>query len=261
MFSTSLRGMLATCCLLCPTLVFGQVYGRPMQDIPREQLRTNGTLKNLVPGKLHVADEDGGQWVVYVEQQTREIGLSGSADAAWLRPGMFVEFKATVNAKGETTSAISSATVMTPDMKNPPGVFNAVEGGKATELFTSKEEDVKKDKTKGKPKRGDETYDVRVVGQIERVKDGKAIINAGGMGISAEIDEKARISVDLTGAQSLMLARPNDKIEVHGWYPQGQKGQAWANRIQVTAAQPFTGVDMSKKKPLPMAKTTEKQAE
>jgi len=259
MFSTSLRGMLATCCLLCPTLVFGQVYGRPMQDIPREQLRTNGTLKNLVPGKLHVADEDGGQWVVYVEQQTREIGLSGSADAAWLRPGMFVEFKATVNAKGETTSAVSAATVMTPDMKNPPGVFNEVGGGKATELFTSKEEDVKKDKAK--PKRGDETYDVRVVGQISRMKDGKVLLNAGGLTISAEIDEKARISVDLTGAQSLMLARPNDKIEVHGWYPQGQKGQAWANRIQVTAAQPFTGVDMSKKKPLPMVKTTEKPAE
>jgi hypothetical protein len=216
------------------------------QQIPRENIKESGTIKNLAAGKLFVLTEDGGQWLVNVEQNARELSYSASAEAAWLASGMFVEFQGTFNKKGEGTSPVSSLTVMVPSDKNPPGLHDDSNPTTA-KLFAANEKE--EEQTKGKK---EETISRRVVGQITNLRGGKATVNAGGANVTVEIDEQAKVAVDLAGAAGLAFARPGDKVSFEGWYVQTYKGQAWANTISVTAAEKLTG-QTPKKKPLPMA--------
>ncbi len=219
------------------------IYGpRPgaKQDIPKEQIQASGTIKGIRGGVLYVVTEDGGQWVVNIDPNSRRLGFAGSADAQWLRPGMFVEFNATVNAKGESTTPISIATVLTPTKENPPGISSEA-GGSSDELFGVKEE---KDKAK------EETVKVRVVGQITGMKDNLAIVNGVTATLKVAFAPDAKIAVEVPGADALQLVRAGDKVEFSGWYIQNNKGQAWANEVHVRGSETLTGKKPGPKTPV-----------
>lgn len=232
---------LAALLLNVVTLVVGQdIYGpgpgQQGQDIPKEQIEAGGTIKGIRNGQFYVVTSDGGQWIVNVDPKAQKLTFAGSADASWLQPGMFVEFNATVNAKGEATTPVKIANVMTPTKDNPPGVGND-SGGKSEDFFGVKE---------GDDKKKEETIKVRVVGQITGVKDGVATVNGGNAMLLVPFDPAAKISVEMPGADGLGLARPGDKIEFSGWYVKNNKGQAWANTIHVSGSEAFTSKSPAK---------------
>ncbi len=232
---------------------FAQDYGnRQQQNIAKEDIKANGVLKGIRNGQLYVLADDGGQWVVNIERNAQRLGYVGTADAQWLRAGMFVEFNATVNAKGETTIPVKQANIITPTKENPAGV-SGDSGGKSEDFFGVKEESEK-------PK--EVTMKVRAVGQITGVKDGVAAVNCGNGTVLAAFDPEARISIDLPGAAGLQLARVGDKIEFVGWYVQNNKGQAWASSVHVSGSEVYTGKSpMKPVKGRPMKPMAEKPAE
>jgi len=232
-----------------------QDYGdQPQQDIPKEQIEASGVIKGIRNGQFYVLASDGGQWIVNVDPKAQRVSFAGSADATWLRPPMFVEFNATVNAKGEATVPVKIATVMTPTKENPPGV-GTDSGGKSDDFFGTKE---------GSDKKKEETIKVRVVGQITGIKEGVATVNGGDATLLVPFDKDAKISVEIPGVDGLELARAGDKIEFSGWYVKNNKGQAWANTLHVSGSEAFTSktpAKPAKTRPVKPKPSEEKPAE
>jgi hypothetical protein len=143
---------------------------------------------------------------------------------------MYVQFKGTFNKNGKSTAPISQVTVFTPSDSTPLGAFPDRAGEAAAgELFAESNPE-----PKAKPKAQPEILPLNVAGRIAGVEQGKIRVAAGDAVIEAELAEKATISVDLN---NIVLARPGDKVSVNGWYL--QKGQGWATRLLVRAAQPL----------------------
>lgn len=247
------RFLVVAALVLSPVVAFAQ-YGRPMlPQVEREQVAETGTLKGIGPGVLYVLAEDGGQWMVAVEQNARDIGYTNTAEAGWLRPGMWIEFNAKISSKGEVVSTVNSVNVITPTDKNPPGVHGNEGGSNVSEgLFEGLKEEQPK-----KPKKNEEVVaDFRVVGQLGGTKDGKTQVAAGNVLLKVEFDPETKVAIDV---KNLLLARSGDKVEFRGWYVKGNKGKAYANRVVIDGKEPLKMEQTGKKRPMPPMK--EKPAE
>src|SRR6266516_6048940 len=97
---------------LMPSVSLGQVPKGP--QAARTDLTCTGTVKDVGPGVFQLTADDGEQWLVKVEAQPKDITFSGSADASFLRLGLFVRFSSKLNRRGQTADKVSEFTVITP---------------------------------------------------------------------------------------------------------------------------------------------------
>lgn len=238
-----------------------QVYGerrQPQVEIPREALQCTGTVKQVSRGVIGLESEAGDKWLVQVEAaRPQDLSFTGSADATFVKPGMWIRFTTKLTRRGDAQEPIATAEIYTPREGFGVGVYpegaDAGGGGEGGALFAPAGEEKPKPEPKAKVREEDINY--RVGGQVSRISRlGELTINAGGTSVKATLAEDAKISVDVA---DLSFLRVGDSIEVRGWYPAGTKGRAIANQVTASSAEPLS--DPSKKKSAPAA--TEKPAD
>jgi len=241
---------LAPFALLALCLAACQAFG---QNLEREPLSISGTVKGVAPGAFQVAVSEKEVWLIKIDPNIKpqDITFTGNAEKAFLRPGMYVEFRAQVNKRGNVLEPVASLTVFTPSEARPAGVLPDGEAGGAGALFGEAKEEKKDDKkpeakekkAPAKPKGDDTIY--RVAGAISKVgRAGDVTINADGPQVKFNLAQECKISVD---TNDLTYVAPGDKVTVQGSSFKGQPGEGLASKIEVTATSPLT--DGSKKKP------------
>ncbi len=216
-------------------------------QLKQEQLKLDGTVEGMQGNLLYVVGDDGNKWIVQMPNMRRPnrgggrqpnrgqaVSYTGSADPAWLRPGMLVRFSALIDKKGEAVEPIRELGVVTLRADIQLGITQdapADVGGffGEAELTDPKKKDV---------------ASYTVVGTLGSLKKGKFIVATTGAAIKGELDENVRVYVDV---EDYSLMRPGDKVEVNGWYYQGQEGKAQARRVKITGTEPL-GVPESKEK-------------
>ncbi|MBA2114522.1 hypothetical protein [Bremerella alba] len=199
--------------------------GRPGQE--QERTTLTGKLTAAQAPLIKLKPEKGNQeWTIRVDSKPNEIIVRGEAEKAWVRPGMFVHFEATLDKKGVGQSAISKVSVFTPTPQLELGVTEQAE----LPDFSSTGEQETTEST------AEEVSKYTVVGRLSGVsRDGKWSVSAGKAKVTVEIAEDAKISVELPDPR---LIRMGDTVKgtVH-YYDQGVgilKGE-----VEVEAAQPF----------------------
>jgi hypothetical protein len=221
-------------------------------NIQWENTEFSGSIKAMQLPLVQVAASGGENWVVQIEARPQDVVFQGSADPAFVKPGMLVEFKAKVNKKGQAADPVQSLTIFT--VREGRGVGVQAEGGLAKgegELFSSKPDEPEK---KGPRVKGEDDPMYTVAGQITKLSRlGEMTINCAGTTIKADLAKDAKVSVDVN---NLQFAQVGDKVEVRARYPMGQKaaGQGLATQITVMGAKPL---GEPKKRVLPGAKTDE----
>jgi hypothetical protein len=216
-------------------------------QLQQEQLQLDGTVEGMQGNLLYVTRDDGSKWVVQMPNVGRPnrgggrqfnrrspVSYTGSADPAWLRPGMIVRFSALIDKKGEVVEPVRELGVVTLRTDIQVGITQdapADVGGffGEAELSDPKNKDV---------------ASYTVVGKLGSLKKGKFVVATTGATIKGELDESVRIYVDV---EDYSLMRVGDKVVVNGWYYEGQEGKAQARRVQITGAEPL-GVPESKEK-------------
>lgn len=229
MLRPALLQSLVAFAVLTPTAVLGQ--GRP-PAAAQQPLSFDGTLQGLQPGVLLVVNEGGEQWLVKAPARPENIIYQASAHPSWLQPGMYVQFKGTFDQRGQAVKPVAQLTVITPKADTRIGAFpDASIGAGAPDLFG----DPKPAASNPKP-RQPTTVDLNVTGRLAGFENGKMRVAAGNAVVEAQLTDDASISVELS---NYALARVGDKVSVNGWYL--QKGQGYATRLLVRAAQPLAG--------------------
>jgi hypothetical protein len=219
------------------------------QQRDREQGRWTGKLKGLAPRVLQVESDKGERWLVAVEARPQEVSFQGSATPDFLRPGMLVQFRASIDKKGEAQDEIGEIKVVTQRMGIQLGL--QADGGVAGGgLFESNDDDGNKKKKKV---RGDASPFL-VTGTLRSIKDGKMYVAAGPT-VKAELSDNCQVSLDIS---DFSLAREGDNVEIEGWRYVNQSNQIYARRLTITADKPL-GIDEKKRRPI--AKSDEKKPE
>lgn len=199
----------------------------------KENVRIEGKIEDMGQGLLQIKDSAGESYLVKVEGGVKNVFMTGKADPSFLSRGMLVQFTARLDKKGETVEPLRELTVFTPREGEQPGIFSEPQIGAAASGIFSDAED---ESARLKKATANEPRSWRVVGVLAGEKSGKLQIAAGNNLIKARLAEDVRIAVDVA---DLRLARKGDAVQVQGWrYPQ-QKLRVIANRISVTAAEPF----------------------
>jgi hypothetical protein len=234
-------------CLAASLLTTSYTVAQNLEKEPFQNL--TGTIKAAAPGAVQVAVTEKEVWVIHIDDtiKQQDIVFSGTAEKAFLRPGMFVEFRAQVNKRGMVLEPVASLTVFTPSEARPPGVLPDGEaGGGGGALFGDPKEGKEKPEPKkaaAKPKGDDTIY--RVAGAISKVgRAGDVTVTAGGAQVKFNLAEECKITVDVN---ELAYVAPGDKAVVQGSSVKGQPGEGIASKIEITASKPLT--DGTKKKP------------
>src|SRR6185436_18204192 len=104
------RSFLVPSTLMALCLVACQAFG---QNLEREQLSISGTIKGVAPGAFQVAVSEKEVWLIKIDPNIKQVDMtfSGSAEKTFLRPGMYVEFRAQVNKRGTVLEPVASLTV------------------------------------------------------------------------------------------------------------------------------------------------------
>jgi hypothetical protein len=231
----------------CPA--FGQ-YGerRQQPEIPREAVQCSGTVKQIGRGVIGLVTDAGDQWVVQVQARPQDISFTGAGDGTIVKPGMWVRFSTRLTRRGDAKEPVSSLEVYTPREGFGVGISAEASGGgdEGGAFFGGAAEE--KPKAEPKQKNNEDTV-YRVGGQVSKISRlGELTINAAGTSVKAKLAEDAKVSIDVT---DLSFLQPGDRIEIRGWHPMGRKGQAVAEQVTASAAQPLTDTS-KKKKPIPM---------
>lgn len=231
---------------LAMALVAGLFFSVPAssQDLEREPLNLSGTIKGVGPGALQITVTEKEVWIVSIDPKImqQDVTFTGSAEKSFLQPGMFVEFRSTVNKRGTVLEPVASLAVFTPSEGRLPGLQADGAPGGALDP---------KDKKAAKAKADDTVYLVR--GAITKVgRGGDVTVKASGDLVKFNLAEECKISVDLN---DLSFVAPGDKVAVQGWFYKDRPGEGMANNtIAITAEKPLTsGV---KKKPTKLVKET-----
>jgi hypothetical protein len=246
------RCVLFSVAMLCcnvATVGWAQVYGgaRRQPEVPRENMEASGTVKGIQRGVIHLVTDAGDQWLVQVQAaRPQDISFTGTAESDFIKPGMWVRFQTKLSRRGDAAEPVDSLEIFTPREGYEPGLYADLPtgGSNAAELFSDApkpETKPKKSKAKTKP---DEDTVYTVAGQVGKVSRlGELTISAGGTSVKAKLADEAKVRLDMG---DLTFLQAGDKIEIRGWHPAGQKGQAVATQVTASAANPLA--DPSKKK-------------
>ena len=211
--------------------------GQGNKQVPRETLRSTGTILRIAPGFLQVKTKDGGQWIIKVPDKPENISVVGNAEANWLQRGMYVRFTGLFDKRGKPSGTINQLQVFSPDKTTRIGVFpDSGLGLETKELFG--DQDSAPAPQAGKQGDRSQYSPFMVSGRLVAAKGGKLSILAGRIPVQAQLAEKVKISVAVSNPG---LARIGDTVELEAWYPANQKaaGKAIATKLKVTATKPY----------------------
>lgn len=226
----------------------GRTTPRPASGT--ETATIKGKLKAMSGDVIQVGDDTTNQYFVKLPGEAQQISLTGKALTSWLKPGLFVRFVATVDAKGKVQDPVHKLDVITlrpparkGELPELPGVYPATAFGGAgafgggdgpgAEGFGAGAGPGKKPAA-GRSKEQSGTF--KVIGQLTALKNGEFAVAAGPMLLRGELKDDAEISVDIADYRYLQIG---DEVEAQGWYYLQLPAQVQATKLTVKAAQPL----------------------
>lgn len=226
------------------------VRRQPAIKQPTEPVRISGTIEGVMRGVIGVVDDRSQQWRVAVPINAT-ISVTGTATTDFLRSGLFVEFHATLNDRGEIQGKVDSLTIVTPSKKKPIGLFPSGTAGGDQDGFGDGmkwREKAPGDRTGNK--RGAVAGAYRIVGRLIVGRGRRLSVQTGRGTARFELIEKPRIDVSLT---DYTIASKGDKVTIRGMMMQNMPGLARATKVEIELAEPLTG-GKKKRPPRPAPK-------
>lgn len=227
--------VLSVCIMLSASRVVAQ--GNPANP-ERLMVNAKGKITALAPGALQLQDAQGQTWMVQIDPRARELTFQGSAVAAFLRPGMFVDFRASCDQRGVAQEPVRQIKIFTPRENSQLGMIPA----NATKVGSLLGEEPK-------PQPGNRAAGpvfFQIVGKVGNIsKNGEITVHAGNGIVRAKLDPKVQVAFEFS---DLRMARIGDTAEVYGWSYPNQAGTVMANRLAVTATTPLGAVAEEGKK-------------
>jgi hypothetical protein len=222
-------------CLVSIAAIFEPSITLAQQKQPqRENVRCEGKIKAMARGLIHVVGEDGQQWLISVDAKPQDISYQATSTPAFLRSGMLVQFRATLDKRGESQSPITEIRVIAPRDGIQLGLQQAGGFG-GGELFASEDDPANKKKKKSAD---DKQY--QVSGTLRGIKDRKIQVAAGGVLVKGELAENCGVSLDIS---DYTFAREGDPISLQGWHVVGKPDQIHATNMVITAEKPLLPSD------------------
>ncbi len=225
----------------------GRRRGREMKP-QTEPFAAEGTIHAVALGQIQILTHTNQPWMIYLDPKAA-IHVVGTAEADFLRPGMFIQFTAEFDRRNKSMEKVPQLTIFTPtpqvgigfwpedmvpsaDMEQGPpqagggfgepgGRFGAgaAAGQPPSSVFT-------------------------VHGQIRGIRKGILTVHAGRGMFQIELAEQPQIRVDFA---DYSVARKDDKISItRGRMFAGRLGMAQAQQLTITLSEPLT---LAKKQP------------
>jgi len=178
-----------------------------------------GKIVDMNPntGIISMLDAQEQLYMVKVDPKHTSIVVQGTADASYLRPGVFVRFETELDKKGAGTADVTAFELYTPKEEFEVGI-------------ASKEI-------------GQTSGPVIVAGQIRGLKKKKLTVLAGNDQVTVTVSEEPEVKIN---TRDLSMVRPLDEIWVKGRY--AAQGGILADSIKVDLQPPDENAPDSKKK-------------
>ncbi len=211
-----------------------------------QPVQINGTIEGVMRGMIAVVDDNNQPWRVAVPVGAK-ISVTGTVTFDFLRSGLFVEFQAELNDRGEIQAKIDELTIVTISRERPIGLFpaGAAAGGDQDGFGAGREGDEKKRGGRTGKKRGLAAGAYRIVGRLIVGRGGKLSIQTDRGTARFELTEEPKINVYLA---DYTVAAKGDKVSIRGVMLQNRPGLARAKKVEIELAEPLAG---AKKKRLP----------
>lgn len=195
----------------------------------------SGTLEAVAGDKIKIKSDDGKEYFAVVGAQTK-VEYTGTAETAFLGPGLFVRFTAAFDPKtGIPANMISEIEIFRPARQRrmsmeqkqdqTPGVYPVVEEARGD----------KKSKAKiAAPPPGSQNF--RIVGQVRAVMADKMQVAAGMRPFMIQLDPAATVTVSSGDA---MFCKQGDQVTVNGLANPSQESWIQAESIEIAGAEPL----------------------
>ncbi|HEX4145594.1 MAG TPA: hypothetical protein VHY91_18960 [Pirellulales bacterium] len=196
------------------------------QDAPpqgTEALKASGTIEEMTSEQeLRLKVSDSEIWLVEIKPETK-VEVTGTAESAFLRPGLHVRFDGEIDKKGNLQADIGELEIFTPQGKNGLGLF-------ADNSPTAKPI------AKAAPGK----YQIRA--KVVSLKDHDITLAAGSKKLFGKVAEELTVKV---ASEDFTYVRDGDTVTIDGWYlppnkaAAGKPGQSVAEGLTITLAKPL----------------------
>jgi hypothetical protein len=232
------------------------------------EMNVAGTIEGVKNGVLVVKTVGKETWAVQVSPQAK-VEVKGKVKSAFLSPGQYVQFTATVDTKtGKAEDKVSRLTLFTPNLRVQPGALpdqgfgnlggKDKGGGKAggkdgdkgafalppfggnapggfTPGGTTKGRKTRTGGGKAPGAVAKQSLDLR--GQIGQIKDGVMSVQVPGFKtVTVELADDAEVELELEGRAGLAAAIPGATVQLRGQQVGAQAEMQFgrANDVQIT---------------------------
>lgn len=195
------------------------------QEMPPIDL--TGTVHGVAPDALQVLNTANEPYLVGWNPETVKLTITGTAEVAYLRPGVWVRFNAEVDRKGLIEQPVAELTIFTPNDIARPGLF--LDSGPGEE-----------------PDPNAAALPYLVSGRLGAIKRGTYQANCAGKTVKFTLAENIVVNVDVL---DLSVVSQGDQITVHGVLV--QPGAVLADKITITLANPLTPPQRGRRRPQP----------
>jgi hypothetical protein len=189
-----------------------------------DMFEKDGKIVGTFPHGIQMETTRGAKWVIQVLPQQSQVKITGTADPAFLHPGLHIKFSGDIDDKGVLQSELKELEIFSPAGKNNIGIFP-----------TGSDE-----KSKPVPRPGAGSYDIR--GRVLVYRDGEIVIVAGKK-LTGKVAAEAEIAVNV---QDLSFAQPEDELTVKGWTTRSM-GPNYQKKLPGTAVGREIEIKLSKR--------------
>lgn len=186
-------------------------------------MEETGKLEGMRGNILSFRDSKDAVWLVQVNPQTT-VNIAGEAKLDYLRTGMLVQLKGTINEEGAFEEPVAELEVLNSKGKPTLGLFNVADNPDET-------------KPVREPEAGEYLVRARVIG----AKEDELNLVAGRLKLSAKPAEDLKV---VLAVDDPSLAQPGDAMKLKAWFYDAtrpnamQPGKALAESVDITLANP-----------------------
>jgi hypothetical protein len=213
--------------IVCRADLLAQPGKRPQAPRSLRDVTIEGTVDGVQGNMLQMKLSTGHPYLVALQPNFSQVGVTGTAKPDYLKPGTLVSFTADLpkDKKVELSEPLAELEILA--SSESLGLFNADRDNKESTKFI-------------------------VRGTVRSYKDGSLVVAAGGKQISATVPLGLDIKLQST---DLGIVRPGDGIKVAGKQVQAyrgdgnniQPGQVIGQTIDITLQEPLTATTFKKK--------------
>ncbi len=211
-------------------ILIGSVVAVHGADKPKpEKFTGSGIIEAIGPGVLQ-ANIGGQPWLIKPSEKCK-LTVKGTAEADFLRAGLFVRVSGEFDKKGKAAAPIGELEIVTPSASAVPGIVGGGLGPTAVPAGGFGE---------GEPKPAAAPANVPtalvVTGRIASIKNGELTVSAGNGSVRFTLTDAPTIKVN---AADIGFARIGDAVDVkNGGY--FQPGRALAEEMTISLVTPLS---------------------